>query len=115
LYDKNNKIVWTNWQKKVKPNAQIPKYLLWDMDLNDFDWQKCQKIVVERVIERGKLEDFYTLFAMYGGMEGVRKIVKELHSLSPRTIAFAFAVFDFKKDELKCYKTQRLQLIPWDC
>jgi hypothetical protein len=99
--------MWTNWQEKVKPDAQIPKRLLWDMDLDDFDWQKCRRIVVERVIERGKMEDFYTLFKMYGGVNGVREIAKEVHELTPRSMAFACAVFNLKKEELKCYKLRR--------
>jgi hypothetical protein len=101
--------MWSNWQEKVQPGRQIPKHLLWDMNLTDFDWQKCRKIVVERVIERGNMEDFYTLFNMYGGVDGVRKIVKEIHGLEPRDIAFVCAVFDLKKEELGCYKRKQLR------
>jgi hypothetical protein len=106
--------MWSNWQDKVKPDAQIPGHLLWDMDLKKFDMQKGRSIVVERVIERGRMEDFYTLFKMYGGVDKVRDIVKEVHYLSPRNIAFACMVFDLKKEELRCYTRRRSQTIPWD-
>jgi hypothetical protein len=106
--------MWSNWQEKVKPDAQIPKHLLWDMDLKKFDWQKCRKIVVERVIERGDIEDFYTLFQMYGGVEGVREIIKEVHALNPRAMAFACAAFDLKMEDLKCYKLKRSPIIHWN-
>jgi hypothetical protein len=106
--------MWSNWQDKVEPDRQIPKHLLWDMDLKRFDMQKGRTIVVERVIERGKMEDFYTLFKMYGGVDKVRDIVKEVYHLSPRNIAFACMVFDLKKEELRCYVRRRSQTIPWD-
>jgi hypothetical protein len=108
--------MWTDWQKKVKPDAQIPKQLLWDMDLKKFDVQKGQSIVVERVIQRGLPEDFYTLFKIYGGINSVRKIIKDkVAYLHPRDIAFVCMVFNLKKEDLKCYKRRRLQTIPWPC
>jgi hypothetical protein len=108
--------MWTDWQKKVKPDAQIPKRLLWDVDLKEFDMQEGRSFVVERVLQRGTMDDFYTIFKMYGGVRGVRKIIRdEVHSLEPRDMAFACATFDLKKEELKCYKRRRLQQIPWPC
>ncbi|MDR2804323.1 MAG: hypothetical protein LBB85_01565 [Dysgonamonadaceae bacterium] len=107
--------MWSNWQEKVKPDAQIPKHLLWDMDLKKFDMQKGRSIVVERVAERGKLEDFYTLFSMYGGVEGVREIIKnEVYELPPRAMSFVCAAFDLKMEDLKCYKLRRSPVIPWN-
>ncbi len=101
--------MWTDWQNKVKPNAQIPHRLLWDMDMTDWDWQKNRKIVVERVIERGRMDDFYTLFKLYGGIDNVKEIIKEIHYLSNRDIAFVCATFDLKKEELGCYIRKQLR------
>jgi hypothetical protein len=68
--------MWSDWKKKVKPDAKIPAHLLWDTDLEKFDIQKGRAIVAERVAERGDLDDFYTMFSLYGGVEGVRNIYK---------------------------------------
>ncbi len=54
--------MWTNWEEKADPNATIPPYLLWDMDMKNFDWEKCKQIVVERVIERG-MDPFFACMA----------------------------------------------------
>ncbi|GHT12936.1 hypothetical protein AGMMS4956_08310 [Bacteroidia bacterium] len=106
--------MWTDWQKKVKPDATIPKYLLWDMNLDEFDMQKGRALVVERVIQRGAPEDFYTIFKMYGGVKGVRQIIQnEIYHLHPRDIAFVCATFDLKKEKLECYKRRRPQVVPW--
>lgn len=59
--------------------------LLWDYDLSCFDWWKSRKIVVQRVVERGWLSDYFAAFDLYGGIEGFRQIVKELPHLSPGT------------------------------
>jgi len=102
--------MWTDWEKKIDPNATIPPHLLWDMDLKNFDWQKGKSIVVERVIERGRMEDFYTLFQMYGGLKGVRKIAKKIrHFRWERDADFTCMVFDIKKEDMECYKRKQLR------
>ncbi|MDR2937398.1 MAG: hypothetical protein LBU92_00485, partial [Prevotellaceae bacterium] len=84
--------------------------LLWDMDMKDFDWQKCKSIVVERVIERGTDQDFYTIFRMYGGVNGVREIAKNIkHFRWAWDATFVSMVFDIKKEDMECYKRKRLR------
>jgi hypothetical protein len=105
--------MWTDWEKKVDPNRKLPDSLFWDIDLKTFDFQKGKNTVVERVIERGSFDDFYTIFRLYGGIENVREIIKEIHHLSPRDTAFVCVVFDIKKEELRCFTHRRLQMTPW--
>ena len=103
--------MWSNWKSDLKPeDVVIPKRLLWDQDLNDFDYQENCKIVVQRVIEDGLPEDYNLIFAMYGGIQGVREIIKEVHHFRyPQDIAFVCIAFDLKKEELGCYKRQQLR------
>jgi hypothetical protein len=102
--------MWSDWQEKVKPDAKIPSHLLWDMDLEKFDLQKGKAIVAERVAERGTLEDFYTMFAMYGGVEKVREIYKnEVRHIDAYALPFICAAFDLKKEEMNCYIRKQLR------
>jgi hypothetical protein len=103
--------MWTDWEEKIDANATIPKHLLWDVDLKNFDWQKGRAFVVLRVIEYGLPEDYYTLFRMYGGVKGVRKIIKKniLHFRYPRDLAFVCIAFDLKEEEMECYKRKLLR------
>jgi hypothetical protein len=104
--------MWTDWEKKVKPNAKISSRLLWDVDLKKFDWEEGKNFVVMRVIERGLPEDYYTLFQMYGGVEGVREIVKTIrHFRYPQDLAFVQMVFNLKEEEMICYERKRLREI----
>lgn len=63
--------------------------LLWDYQLDTFDWQKSRRVVVERVISMGRLSDWYGAFDLYGGIRGFRKIAKdEVIDLTPRNLDF---------------------------
>ncbi len=99
--------------KKYKDSCSVSPSLLWEYDLSDFDWWKSRKIVVQRILERGWLKDFYAAFNMYGGIEGFREIVKEVPYLSPRDINFVCIAFNLKKEELRCCtrKLSREQLL----
>jgi hypothetical protein len=108
--------MWSDWKEKKQFSYNIPKRLLWDMDMERFDFQKGRALVAERVAERGKLEDFYALFSLYGGVKKVRDIYKnEVSSLNARALAFICLAFNLKKEEMKCYTQKRLKAIPWDC
>lgn len=103
--------MWSDWKNEIQQeNITIPKRLLWDMDLEKFDYQKNKKIVVQRVIEEGYPEDYNIIFAMYGGISGVREIIKQIHQFRyAQDIAFICMAFDLKKEELECYKRKQLR------
>ena len=85
-------------------NPQINKALLWDYDLSSLDLTAMRRVIVQRVIERGREEDFLAIFNLYGGIEGVRQIIRdEVLWLEPKDISFASQTFGLKKEDLKCY------------
>ena len=103
---------------KNNPTArpQINHALLWDYNLSSFDWTAMRQIVVQRVIERGREEDFLAIFSMYGGVEGVRQIVRdEVLWLSPKDMSFAYRIFGLKKEDLKCYTRTQLRAKLLNC
>ena len=95
--------------KKFKGKCHISPHLLWDYDLEHFDWWKSRKIVVQRILERGWLKDYYAAFHLYGGIEGFREIIKEIPYLSPKDMNFACIAFNLKKEELTCYTRKQLR------
>ncbi|MDR3256614.1 MAG: hypothetical protein LBT18_03035 [Endomicrobium sp.] len=97
-----------DWRKQTQFN-QISKTLLWEYDLSDFDWQDMKTLVIQRVIERGWMKDFYAAIRFYGGIDRVRKIIKGIPSLCDKDIAFVCTVFNLKKEELKCYRRKQLR------
>lgn len=86
---------------KEHKNAELRKSLLWEYDMSRFDWQVMRNIVVQRVIERGRKDDFYAILNQYG-LNGVKEAIRQITYLNPKDLSFACTVFGLKKEELKC-------------
>ncbi|NLO71428.1 MAG: hypothetical protein GX102_10940 [Porphyromonadaceae bacterium] len=99
---------FSDWKEK-SVGKEISKTLLWEYDLSAFDWQAMRVLVVQRVIERGWLDDFYAMIRLYGGIENVKSIIKEIPALSPKDMNFVIHFFELDKDELKCYTRKHLR------
>lgn len=96
------------------PDAKIRHSLLWEYDLSRFDWQAMRTLVVQRVVERGRREDFYAILNLYG-LEGVREAIKDIPVLNPKDLSFVCSVFELKKEELKCYTRKPSHPQHWNC
>lgn len=96
-------MIFDDWATHKKETLQ--KRLFWEYDTTSPKWDlwDMRYIVVERVLELGWESDYYAMFQIYGGIDKVREIVKELPYLEPREIAWACVLFDLKKEELRCY------------
>lgn len=93
---------FSDWKEKSK-DLQISKSLLWEYDLTNFPWHEMRTVVMQRVIERGWINDFYAAIKIYGGISRVKNIIKEIPSLSVKDMTFVCSIFELKKEDLKCY------------
>ena len=50
--------------QKTKPHI-INSALLWEYDLDTFNYEKSYKIVIERVLERGNLMEWREMVSLY--------------------------------------------------
>ncbi len=98
---------------KTNTNAQIRESLLWEYRADDIDYNSMKNIITQRVIERGRMDDFYALINIYG-LNEVKRIIKNLPYLNDKDIAFVCAVFDLDKENLKCYTRKQLQTQHWN-
>jgi len=101
--------MFQDWKEQIKNNPQVSPHLLWDVDKSKIDWEAMKVFIVERVIERGDENDFYAIFQLYGGLEGVREIVKKTNFADPRDEALARTLFNLKIKDLECYKRKPLR------
>jgi len=76
----------------MPPVAQ--HWLFWDVDLGDLDVEKHADCILERVLERGRIEDVGWAMHAYG-LERIRAFFRERArpEISPRTLAFWRAFF----------------------
>ena len=98
---------------KSHKDSQVRGTLLWEYDLNRFNWEDMRTLVVQRVIERGRMDDFYAILNLYG-LEGVKDTIKQISYLNPKDFSFVCSVFNLKKEDLKCYTKQQSTLQHWN-
>jgi len=98
---------------KSHKSAQIRRTLLWEYDLDRFNWDNMRTLVVQRVVERGRMDDFYAILNLYG-LKGVQDAIKQISYLNPKDISFVCSVFNLKKEDLKCFTKQQSTLQHWD-
>lgn len=101
--------MFEDWSTRKRES--ISKFLLWEYDLDSpgWDWDYMKRTVVERVIERGNINDYYAMLQQYGGFENVREIVKQIPKLSPMDMNWVCVLFKLKKEELQCYTRNQLR------
>ncbi len=87
--------------------------MLWEFDLEKFDWQKMRNEVVQRVLERGRMDDFYAILNLYG-VEGVKAALREIPYMNDKDMNFACIAFDLRKEELKCYTKKQSMPLHWN-
>jgi hypothetical protein len=91
----------------------LSKQAFWDVDMDKIDYKANAVHVVEKVIERGKAEDFKSLLRFYG-FEKVKDLALQANWLSEMSINFCCALFKVKPTDFKCYVKKQSNLAHWD-
>ena len=100
--------------KYISGNHSINRSLLWEYDIDNFDWHNSKSLVVQRIIELGTPEDYYAAFDLYGGIEGFREIIKTVPYLNNIDINFVCIFFNLKREELRCCTKRQLNQKRWN-
>jgi hypothetical protein len=90
----------------------LSKQAFWDVDMDKIDYQKNGAHVVEKVIERGKAEDFDNLLKFYG-FEKVKELALQANWLSDIGMNFCCVLFKVKPTDFKCYEKKQLNQQHW--
>ncbi len=64
-------------------NISISPHLLWEYNLATFDFDRSKSIVIERVIQRGTLEDWQEI-VKYFGTDPILEVVQNSKQLSKK-------------------------------
>ena len=62
---------------------QIRKHLLWEYNLDVFNYKRSSKIVIERIIERGNLKEWKEMLRFYG-RETVLEVARKSKQLDKK-------------------------------
>lgn len=73
--------------------------LFWDYPQLNIDLEKNARFVIERVVTRGRLEDFYKILKIYS-REKIVECLKKSRELDPKTRHFVSNYFNIPINEL---------------
>ena len=106
-----NSVTTLSIQSK-KPIELLSKHLFWDIDPNLLEWERSKKTIIERVIERGSLEEWVCIVKVYT-LEGIVNTAKTFRSMSPIDLNFIATISNTPKEEFRCYNTRLLMGQHW--
>lgn len=79
----------------------FPLRIFWDIDADSIDYQKHAIWVIQRVFERGNMDDIMELLVYYGNEE-VAKVLKNTPGLKKGDMHLAIMMFHLKPNEFLC-------------
>lgn len=92
---------------------QFSKHIFWDMNVNSIDYQKHARLVIERVVVYGDLNDWHTLKEFYG-LNLIRKEVVQIRSLDKKTLNFLSLILKIPRLNFRCYKQIQSAITHWN-
>lgn len=92
---------------------QLTQALFWDIDASTLQWEQNAPFIVERVLQRGTVEDFRLLLEKYKP-DRLRNIIKNLRYLDKKAMHFASVYFNIPLNEMRCYNTRQSTQPHWN-
>lgn len=86
--------------------ADFSPHLFWDVKAGTVDPLVHQRLIVERVIQRGSLKDLSLMQQLYS-RDSIRSVIRQLPWLNEKDMAFVSVYFDISFSELKCYSKKQ--------
>ncbi|MCB9233344.1 MAG: hypothetical protein H6581_16925 [Bacteroidia bacterium] len=85
------------------------RHLFWDSSPEQIDPEKHARQIIERVVTRGSLEDWFEIRDFYGWERMAREVVK-IRSLDLKTLIFLSTIFHIPVTDFRCYRNEPLNL-----
>lgn len=80
-------------------NFPFSQYLFWDSEIADIELEKHKRYIIERVVTRGRMEDFEKLLTLYS-KEEIQSALRKAKELDPKTRHFCSWYFEIPENEL---------------
>jgi hypothetical protein len=89
----------------------LAKRIFWDTNFDNLDYDKSYRSIIERVFDRGDIEDIRQVRRYYGD-EKVIEALTTARYLFDETINFCSGIFDIPKENFRCYILKQSNPIP---
>lgn len=93
-------------------HLKIRKELFWDIDPEKIDENTNKRLIIERVLNLGDIDEFLSLVHFYDRKILLNEIAKIAY-LDPKTLNFVVSYFGMNKKDLKCFTKKQSQQIHW--
>jgi len=91
----------------------LPRELFWDVPAAlDLDPRTHDTLIITRVVELGRLEDWRKVRRYYGD-ETMKRVVTNVRALSPQALALCCTAFDLTQEDFRCYTSRPFPPSPW--
>ena len=100
----------SNTEKPLKPF--FSNRIFWDVDPEKMDYTRKASFIIERVFERGDVEDIRMCRRFYGD-ELVKSALTNAKWLSLSTVHLASALFNNEPSNYRCYTLAQSSPIPF--
>ena len=90
----------------------LHKRIFWDTDFDKIDYDKSFRSVIERVYERGDVEDIREVRKYYGD-NMIINVLTTAKWLRYDIFVFCKNLFNLKSEDFRCYTSRQLNEIPW--
>ena len=85
---------------------KLSQRLFWDVDPDTINVDSHRRYIIQRVLERGTIEDLKATIAHYT-MPTLVAEAQQIRSLDPVTLAFAACLGNVKEDSFRCSSSTR--------
>ena len=85
----------------------------WDIDISTLDEIKSKRLIIERVVSLGNLDEIKLVVNYYGKKELINTICK-LNYLDSKTLNFFSLIFNVPKSNFKCFTRKQLKPQHWN-
>ncbi len=80
----------------------LAKRIFWDTNFENLDYDKNYRSIIERVFDRGDIDDIRQVRRYYGD-EKVIEVLTTAKYLFDETIHFCSGLFEIPKENFRCY------------
>ena len=91
---------------------QLNKVYFWDIDLLKIDEIYSKRLIIERILNYGNLQEIQLIIKQYGEKE-IKKTVCDLNYIDPKTLNFISMLFHIPKVKFRYYIREQLTNQHW--
>ena len=94
-----------------KPN--LKDRLFWDWKLDEINWRRAARLVIERVLVRGNDEEYEEIIRYYGRDRILHVLTKERCFLPNYRMDRVTGYFGLKMEDIPCYRDRQGRVYTW--